>query len=104
MSQAVAHHDDHHHDHHEEHEQLKVLGFWIFIVTDCILFACLFAAYMVLRTHYDGGPTQKELFEVPGFVAETFILLTSSFTSSLATLAMHKGKVKQMINWLIVTV
>ena len=102
-SHAVAHHDDHH-DHHEEHEQLKVLGFWIFIVTDCILFACLFAAYMVLRTHYDGGPTPKELFEVPGFVAETFILLTSSFTSGLATLAMHKGKVKNMIGWLIVTV
>lgn len=101
MSQAVAHHE---HDHHEDHEQLKILGFWIFLVTDCILFGCLFAAYMVLRTHTDGGPVAKELFEVPGFVAETFILLTSSFTSGLATLALNKGKMKSLIGWLIVTV
>ncbi len=100
MEHVVSHHDDHG---HEDHESLKILGFWIFLVTDCILFACLFATYMVLRTHTDGGPTGKELFEVPGFVAETFILLTSSFTSGLATLAMNKGKLKNMIGWLIVT-
>ncbi|GAA4719774.1 cytochrome o ubiquinol oxidase subunit III [Brevibacillus fulvus] len=103
MEHAVTHHAHDHHDHHEEHEQLKVLGFWIFLVTDCILFATLFATYVVLRTHTDGGPIGKEIFEVPGFVAETFILLTSSFTSGLATLAMHKGNVKGLIGWLIVT-
>ncbi|WNQ11349.1 cytochrome o ubiquinol oxidase subunit III [Paenibacillus aurantius] len=100
---AAAGHADHGHDHHEDHEGLKVLGFWIFLVTDCILFGTLFATYMVLRTHYDGGPTGAELFEMPGVIAETFILLTSSFTSGLATLAMHQGKVKSLINWLIVT-
>ena len=67
------------------------------------LFGTLFATYMVLRYHTDGGPTGKELFEIPGFIAETFILLTSSFTSGLAVLAMNKGKIKQLIGWLIVT-
>ncbi|MFC5648695.1 cytochrome o ubiquinol oxidase subunit III [Paenibacillus solisilvae] len=97
-------HDDHAHGHdHHDQESMKVLGFWIFLVTDCLLFGTLFATYMVLRAHTDGGPTGKELFEIPGFIAETFILLTSSFTSGLAVLAMNKGKVKQLIGWLIVT-
>jgi cytochrome o ubiquinol oxidase subunit 3 len=89
--------------HHEDHEALKILGFWIFLVTDCLLFGTLFATYVVLRNHTDGGPVGKELFEVPGFVAETFILLTSSFTSGLATLAMNAGKKKALIGWMAVT-
>lgn len=100
------HVDGHSHDHehgHEEHEQLKVLGFWIFLVTDCILFGSLFATYAVLMHNYAGGPTGKELFEMPGVIASTFILLTSSFTSGLAILAMNKGKVKELIGWLAVT-
>jgi cytochrome o ubiquinol oxidase subunit 3 len=104
MAQAAAHHDHHDHDHHAEHESsLKILGFWLFLVTDCILFGTLFATYVVLHTHTNGGPTGKEIFEIPTFVAETFILLTSSFTSGLATLAMHKGNQKGLIGWLIIT-
>ncbi len=102
MAHVATHHEGHHEDHHDQ-ESLKILGFWIFLVTDCVLFGTLFATYVVLRTHTDGGPIGKELFDIPGFVAETFILLTSSFTSGLATLAMHKGKVKELIGWLIVT-
>jgi len=95
---------DHDHDHgHEELEQLKILGFWIFVVTDCILFGTLFATYAVMIHSYAGGPTPKELFELPGIVASTFILLTSSFTSGLAVLAMNKKKVNEMIGWLAVT-
>jgi cytochrome o ubiquinol oxidase subunit III len=101
MQHVASHHDAHSHG---DHESLKILGFWIFLVTDCFMFATLFATYLVLRTHIDGGPTGKELFEVPGFAAETFILLTSSFTSGLGTLAMRKGNVKGLIGWLIVTV
>lgn len=105
VNRATHDHNEAHapgHDHHDQ-ESMKVLGFWIFLVTDCLLFGTLFATYMVLRYHTDGGPTGKELFEIPGFIAETFILLTSSFTSGLAVLAMNKGKVKQLIGWLIVT-
>lgn len=94
---------DAHGDGHHDQEAMKVLGFWIFLVTDCLLFGTLFATYMVLHAHTNGGPGPAELFEVPGFVAETFILLTSSFTSGLAVLAMNRGAVKQLIGWLIVT-
>ncbi|WKU22015.1 cytochrome (ubi)quinol oxidase subunit III [Priestia megaterium] len=100
MAYATAHHEEHHHEHDEE---IKVMGFWLFLVTDCILFGALFATYAVLVNHTVGGLTGKGFFEVPGFVSETFILLTSSFTSGLAVLSMHKGKIKPLIGWLIVT-
>lgn len=93
------------HDHHvEELESLKVMGFWIFLVTDCLIFGTLFATYAVLVNHIANGPSGKEIFELSGVTWETFILLTSSFTSGLAMLAMHKGNKKQIINWLIVTI
>ncbi|WP_159887408.1 cytochrome o ubiquinol oxidase subunit III [Paenibacillus puerhi] len=111
MAQAVSHghpsngHAAHSHDeHHEhEHESLKTFGFWLFLITDCILFATLFATYVVLRGNTNGGPTPEELFQMPGIIAETFILLTSSFTSGLAVLAMNAGKKKGLIGWLGVT-
>ncbi|UQZ86094.1 Cytochrome bo(3) ubiquinol oxidase subunit 3 [Paenibacillus konkukensis] len=104
MAHAAAHHghDNHDHDHHD-HESLKTFGFWIFLITDCILFGSLFATYIVLHGNTAGGPTAKELFSMPGIIAETFILLTSSFTSGLAVLAMHKGNKNQLIGWLAVT-
>jgi cytochrome o ubiquinol oxidase subunit III len=95
---------DHGHDHgHHNLEEMKTLGFWFFLATDLLIFACLFATYIVLRTHTNGGPAGKDLFEVPGFMWETFILLTSSFTSGLATLAMRNGNKKGLIGWLIIT-
>ncbi|MBP1961675.1 cytochrome o ubiquinol oxidase subunit III [Paenibacillus aceris] len=94
----------HAHDHEHEHESLKTFGFWIFLITDVILFGSLFATYMVLHQNTNGGPTPDELFKMPGIIAETFILLTSSFTSGLAVLGMNKGNMKQLIGWLAVTV
>lgn len=99
MQQSVASHG---HDHHVDQDGLKVLGFWIFLVTDCLLFATFFGTYAVLHTHTNGGFTAKD-FDVPGFVIETFVLLVSSFTSGLAVLQMHKGNKKGLIGWLIVT-
>lgn len=90
--------------HHEDHESIKIDGFWIFLVSDVLIFGTLFATFAVLRTHYAGGPTGKELFDVPEFTKETFALLTSSFTSGLATLQMQKGNLKGLLGWLIVTV
>ena len=86
-----------------EDGSLKIAGFWVFLATDLILFACLFATFVVLRTHTVGGPTAKQLFDVKGFSEETFILLTSSFTGGLATFEMHRGKRGSVIVWLIIT-
>jgi cytochrome o ubiquinol oxidase subunit III len=101
---ATGHeHDGHAHDGHHDQESLKTFGFWIFLITDCIVFACLFATYVVLKGNTNGGPTPEELFSMPGIIAETFILLTSSFTSGLAVLAMNQGKKNQLIGWFVVT-
>lgn len=78
-------------------------GFWIYIMTDCILFATLFATYAVLHNNTAGGPSAKQLFDLPFILIETLILLTSSFTAGLALLAAHKGNKKELIGWLTVT-
>lgn len=84
---------------------LKILGFWLFLATDLVLFGCLFATYFVIRTHVDGGVTDKELFDnISGFTIETVLLLTSSFTGSLAIFAMRNNNKKRLVGWLIVTV
>ncbi|MCF8566457.1 cytochrome aa3 quinol oxidase subunit III [Alicyclobacillus tolerans] len=87
-----------------EEGSLKIFGFWLFLVQDLILFSCLFATYIVQQSHTAGGPTAAQLFDVPGFTTETFLLLTSSFTMGLATLSMRNGNVKRIIGWMIVTV
>lgn len=76
----------------EEQKDLKSLGFWIYLMTDCILFGSLFATYIVLRTGTNGGPGGNELFDMPFVLAETLILLTSSFVCGLAVLAARTGR------------
>jgi cytochrome o ubiquinol oxidase subunit III len=102
---AAAHSHGHDHDHgHVDLEALRLMGFWFFLITDCILFGTLFATYAVLHGSTAGGPTPGELFEMPGVIAETFILLTSSFTSGLAVLSMNRGDRKGLIVWLLITI
>jgi cytochrome o ubiquinol oxidase subunit 3 len=78
-------------------------GFWVYLMTDCILFASLFATYAVLHGNTFGGPSGRELFNLPFVLTETLILLTSSFTAGLATLAMHRAKQTQVLVWLAIT-
>ena len=68
---------------HAEAFQKTQLGFWIYLMTDCILFSTLFAAWAVLHDNTFGGPSAKELFSLPFALGETFVLLCSSFTSGL---------------------
>jgi cytochrome o ubiquinol oxidase subunit 3 len=80
-----------------------IYGFWIYLMTDCILFATLFATYAVLQHNTFGGPSAKDLFSFPYALSETLILLTSSFTSGLALLAGFRSQKKHVIFWLAVT-
>lgn len=81
----------------------KTLGFWIYLMTDCILFATLFATFAVLRGATAGGPTGAELFDLPFVLVETMLLLTSSFTIGLAVLGAERGYKKQALVWLSLT-
>lgn len=73
------------------------IGFWLYLMTDCILFASLFATFVVLRHATAGGPSGDQIFEMPLVMAETIILLTSSFTCGLALVALKARKITQMV-------
>ncbi|MDQ0189728.1 cytochrome aa3 quinol oxidase subunit III [Alicyclobacillus cycloheptanicus] len=87
-----------------EDGSLRVLGFWVFLAAEFILFSCLFATYVVMHPMTAGGPSSKELYDVPGFAWETFFLLTSSFTCGIATFEMRRGNKKGVIAWMLLTI
>ncbi len=64
-------------------------GFWIFLVSDIVMFAAFFAAYAVLSDATAGGPAGRQLFDLKTTAIETACLLLSSFTCGLATIAAH---------------
>jgi cytochrome o ubiquinol oxidase subunit III len=81
----------------------SVFGFWLYLMTDCIIFASLFAVFAVMSHQFAGGPTAKDLFEIPGVALETAALLLSSITYGFAMLGAHKGKKGVLLFWLAVT-
>lgn len=80
-----------------------LFGFWVYIMTDCVLFASLFAAFAVLHSNTNGGPDAFELFSLPFALTETLILLTSSFTCGLGLLAARRGAIRQVWVWFAIT-
>lgn len=90
-----------HHD--TENTSKTLLGFWVYLMTDCLVFACLFATYAVLRNNTFGGPGASDLFSMPFVLTETMLLLTSSFTCGLTTLAARLGDRRQALTWLGIT-
>ncbi len=88
--------------HHEESAR-SVFGFWIYIMTDCLLFASLFAVYVTMHGNTYGGPSDSDLFDLPFALFETLILLTSSFTIGLALLAAHRERKRETLAWLATT-
>jgi cytochrome o ubiquinol oxidase subunit III len=79
------------------------VGFWLYLMTDCILFASLFATYVVLKPAVANGPSAQDIFQLPLVLAETIILLTSSFTCGLALIALRHKNIKQLLAWMVVT-
>lgn len=88
---------------HDNMESIRILGFWIFLTTDLVLFGSLFAVYVVFRSRVALGPTPHQLFTMGPVLTETLILLTSSFTCSLSLYSARVNRVKGAILWLVVT-
>lgn len=88
---------------HEKAEE-KLFGFWIFLMSDAIIFALLFATYAVMLNRTAGGPTGAELFDIESAFIQTMLLLTSTLTMGFAALAMKYGHSRRKLNfWLVVT-
>jgi cytochrome o ubiquinol oxidase subunit III len=91
----------------DEHEHAAggstLLGFWIYLMSDCLIFAVLFAIYGVVGGNYAAGPSPQDLFDLPLVAINTSMLLLSSITYGFAMLAMQKGRIGATQAWLAVT-
>jgi len=97
---AIAHNEE---IEHPETVAMQTFGFWLYLMSDLIIFATLFATFAVLGRNYAGGPTGKELFELPYVLAETLLLLFSSVTYGAVMVALHNGMKKWVLIGLAVT-
>jgi len=88
-------------EHHTENGTL--LGFWLYLMSDCLVFACLFAMYAVLGRSYAGGPSGADLFELPLVAVNTSLLLLSSITYGVAMLEMQRNRLLATLAWLGIT-
>ncbi len=79
-------------EHHQKESDKVSFGFWLYILSDCVLFAGLFAVYAVLQASTFRGVTIEDIVKLPFVLTETLILLTSSFTAGVALLAAHNHK------------
>jgi cytochrome o ubiquinol oxidase subunit 3 len=88
-------------EHHPENGTL--LGFWLYLMSDCLIFAALFATYAVLGRNYAAGPSGADLFELPVVALNTSFLLLSSITYGFAMLAMQQNQKRPTLAWLAIT-
>jgi cytochrome aa3-600 menaquinol oxidase subunit III len=82
---------------------LNILGFWIFLGAEIMLFGTLFASYFTLENRIGNGPSSAEIFQIAPVIVETLLLLTSSFTIGLAIHAMRLRHKKAMLSFFAVT-
>lgn len=92
--------------HHEEHHDTgsnNVFGFWLYLMTDCLLFASFFATYAVLYMNTAGGVSGKDIFDLNFVAVETAALLLSSITFGFAMIAANRQNKLATLRWLFVT-
>jgi cytochrome o ubiquinol oxidase subunit III len=87
----------------QEADSKTIFGFWVYLMTDCVLFASLFAAFAVLRNNTYGGPSGGTLFSLSFVLSETLILLTSSFSCGLGILAARHGQKDRVLMFFAIT-
>lgn len=88
---------------HPDTVEIQAFGFWIYLMSDLVLFAAFFATFAVVSRNYAGGPTGKDLFDLPYLFAETMFLLFSSAAYGMTMLAVHSGKKALVLTGLAVT-
>jgi len=87
----------------EEGQNKILFGFWVYIMTDCVLFASLFAVYAVLHNNTLNGPNGAQIFNLSYVLKETLLLLTSSFSCGLATIALQNKQKTKVIGYFALT-
>ena len=90
-------------DGHGHAEGGTMIGFWIYLMSDCLIFASLFACYAVYGHAYAAGPSPADLFKIDTVALNTALLLFSSITFGFSMLTMEKNKLPLTIMWMLVT-
>lgn len=88
---------------HHHPENGTMLGFWLYLMSDCLIFAVLFAMYGVLGGNYAAGPGPKDLFDLELVALNTSMLLFSSITYGFAMLEMARDRKQATLVWLGIT-
>ena len=90
-------------DGHHHHETGTILGFWIYLMSDCLIFGILFTVHAILGTSYAAGPSPADLFDIELILVATALLLFSSITYGFSVINMQQGNKNTMMIWLIIT-
>lgn len=96
MNQTLTHEEP---SHAEAADDRAMFGFWLYIMTDLLMFGVLFAVFAVLRDSTDGGPGATDLLSMDLALLNTFLLLTSSFTIGIGMIAAWQRKLGQVMLW-----
>ncbi|AZR93098.1 cytochrome o ubiquinol oxidase subunit III [Bordetella trematum] len=102
MTHAVSNSSHGAHEHHDDGSK-TVFGFWVYLMSDLLIFSVLFATFAVLSDATAGGPTGRDLFDLEFVFVETMLLLISSFTFGMVMLNLHAGHAGKVRLWLFVT-
>ena len=81
----------------------REFGFWLYLMSDAVIFALLFATYAIMQPNTAGGPDAKSLFSLSRTLLETLLLLASSFTFGLAAWCAARASRRGVLVWLAVT-
>jgi cytochrome o ubiquinol oxidase subunit 3 len=88
--------------HHDDHEK-TIFGFWVYLITDFMLFGSLFAVYIVLQGNLFGGPSSKELFNLPFATIQSVVMLLTAFTAGMSSHMAHQRKRGATLGYLAIT-
>ena len=88
---------------HVDTVEIRTFGFWVYLMSDLVLFSALFATFAVVGFNYAGGPSGRDLFDLPYLFGETMFLLVSSAACGFAMLAVHRGRKAPVLLGLVIT-
>jgi cytochrome o ubiquinol oxidase subunit 3 len=101
MTKSVTHHEHGHH--HDGPDAKATFGFWLYIMTDCMMFAALFATYIVLRNNTYGGPGITLISNLHDVLARSLVLLVMVLASGFSMVTMRKKSVCGTQFWLLIS-
>ncbi|TXG77674.1 cytochrome o ubiquinol oxidase subunit III [Patescibacteria group bacterium] len=99
----MTHAASHEMTHEQATDDRVMFGFWVYLMTDLLMFAVLFAAYAVLQGSTIGGPSARDIFNPSLALVNTLLLLTSSFTCGIGMIAARRGDKSQTMRWFGIT-